>query len=144
MDVNFPAMMKKLWTSLTKGFHKLYRGLLCEKKEGEWELSKGNVAFWIVLWHCMMTWSGKADAAVGKIAETAAKAVGKAAHAAAEEGIAVAGEAGLWDALTDLDVGGPVPQQEYWFLLALLSYATIKHTKGSMTNLMNAVRGNGK
>lgn len=33
------------------------RGLIAERKHGEWELSKGHIAFWIVFFHCIHIWS---------------------------------------------------------------------------------------
>lgn len=40
------------------GFQKCFRGLVAEPREGwGWEISKGNVAFWMVLGHCMFIWS---------------------------------------------------------------------------------------
>lgn len=110
---------------------KCFRGLLMEKKEGGWELSKGNVAFWIVLTHCMMAWSGKATQAVAKVATAAADTV--------DAGTAEAIGSGLLDGLSE--IGGPVPEQEYWFLLALLGYAGVKTTKGGLTNALGALRG---
>ena len=48
-----------IWDKLSLTILKAFRGLICEKKEGGWELSKGNLAFWIVLVHCLMVWSGR-------------------------------------------------------------------------------------
>lgn len=31
---------------------KSFRGLICEKKDGGWELSKGSVMSWLLLWAC--------------------------------------------------------------------------------------------
>ena len=47
----------ELWSKLYTLLLKSFRGLICEKKEGGWELSKGNVAFWVVLVHCMYVWN---------------------------------------------------------------------------------------
>lgn len=36
-----------------QGALKVVRGLIAEKKDGEWEMSKGGVGFWLVLGHLM-------------------------------------------------------------------------------------------
>ena len=142
-------LAKKAWDKLSLGFLKAFRGLLCEKKNGEgWELSKGNCAFWLVLSHSMYVWSGKANKAVGAALETAAKAAGEAAVAAGDvatptsEAVAEAGMLSyIGDMIGSVGVGGGVPDQEFWLLMALLGYATVKHTKGGLTSAMSALRG---
>lgn len=37
-------------------FLRLFRGLFAEVKNGKWEASKANVAFWIVLGICVKVW----------------------------------------------------------------------------------------
>jgi hypothetical protein len=137
----------KLWDKGSMGMLKAFRGLLCEKKDGGWELSKGNTAFWIVLSHCMYVWAGATKAA----AAVTDAAVGAATEAAAAttEAVTSAGEtvadAGMLDSLggmlANVGVGGAVPEQEFWLLMALLGYATVKTTKGGMTGALSAMRG---
>ena len=120
-------MLAQLWMSLNKNVHKLYRGLLCEKKDGEWELSKGNAAFWVVFAHCMYVWShsvGKAMAVVTEVADSAAPEA-----------------ASLLDTVMNMSGGGSVQGQEFWLLTMLLGYATVKQTKGGLANLATAIRG---
>lgn len=80
---------------------KSFRGLICETKDGGWELSKGAVAFWVVLGHCMFVWN--------KIGSTVAQA--------AQEGITAA-----TTMVTKMDVS----DGELYTLWALLSYAGVK------------------
>lgn len=120
--------MKTFYNKLEFVAVKSFRGLLMEKKEGGWEFSKGNVAFWIVLAHCMYVWSGNANVdKVSKMVDEAAEKV----------------DGNLLDTVTgSIGLGGGVPEQEFWFLMFLLGYATVKHTKGGLTNALSAVRGN--
>ena len=49
------------WKKISFAFLKSFRGLICEKKDGGWELSLGRVAFWIVFSHCMYIWNKVGD-----------------------------------------------------------------------------------
>jgi hypothetical protein len=57
-----------VWGKLWVIFQKCFRGLIAEQKDdGSWELSKGNVAFWILLGHCMSVWSKFDPTGVAKL-----------------------------------------------------------------------------
>jgi hypothetical protein len=43
------------------------RGLVAEQKDGHWEASKGNMAFWAILVHAMVTWSNGATVPDGEL-----------------------------------------------------------------------------
>jgi len=143
------SVLSKMYAKFELVFLKAFRGLLMEEKGGGWELSKGNVAFWVVLTHCMYVWSGKAKTeAVGKALETAASAAGTAVTEGANTAVAAVGtasEAGLLDSVVGLvgsvGVGTGVPEQEFWLLMALLGYSTVKTTKGGLSNALGALRG---
>lgn len=141
---NILKVLKKVYATLELVFLKAFRGLLMEKKDGGWELSKGNVAFWMVLAHCMYVWSGNAaGTAVSSALDAAADTAGA---VAVEEVLTEDNNSGLLDTLAEAvgtsGLGSDVSQQEFWLLMALLAYAVTKNTKGSMTNMVATLRGN--
>ncbi len=52
---------KAFFRSIGIAILKSFRGLICETKNGEWELSKGSVAFWVVFIHSMFVWNKVGD-----------------------------------------------------------------------------------
>ncbi len=44
--------LKTAAKALGTWFLKSFRGLVCEKKDGGWELSKGACMSWLLLWGC--------------------------------------------------------------------------------------------
>ena len=55
--------MKNFFNALLRAI----RGAVAEKKHGNWETSKGSVAFWTVFGHCMYVWSQSVITETSKI-----------------------------------------------------------------------------
>lgn len=53
MSEGAKATLKKLGNA----FMKTFRGLIAEKKDGEWEMSKGNCAFWLFNAYMLPMWA---------------------------------------------------------------------------------------
>lgn len=124
--MNWKELSQTVWNKISLAILKAFRGLFCEKKHDGWELSKGNVSFWIVLVHCLIQWSVKTPQIVQDIAGAA---VSMAAPAISEQGMV--------DTL--LSAKGPVSDQEFYLLVLLLGYAVVKQTKGGITSVASAV-----
>ena len=57
--MGFKESTEKVWTALLKSF----RGLICEKKDGGWELSQGRVMAWLIFYKFTEAATGTADSA---------------------------------------------------------------------------------
>ena len=44
------------WHNVKRYALKLFGGLFMELKDGEWTVSKGAVAFWVLFVHCLTVW----------------------------------------------------------------------------------------
>lgn len=107
----------KVWTKISNALLKSFRGLICEKKDGGWELSKGNVAFWIVFGHCLYIWN--------KIGEVSKEATDVLTADGAEQ---------LMETIVKYS---EVSSGELNVLLALLGYAGLKTVKDGVVAWKN-------
>jgi len=114
-----PAPKKTVVQNVWIGFLKSFRGLICEKKDGEWEMSKGNAAFWVVLGHCMWVWNQASN-----VASKATDAITTEGAMAAVAAVAKASD---------------IPEYEFYTLMALLAYAGVKVAKDGMNNVTDIV-----
>ena len=140
-SIDWKSLLNKAWDKVSLAILKAFRGLVCEKKDNGWELSKGNLAFWIVLVHCMMVWNGdhgKVENLMKSAASVATAVATEAIESVSAETVTATDEA-LTTAVESL-IGGPVPDQEFWFLVMLLGYATTKRLANSSVDLMSAFR----
>lgn len=146
MSEGTKEFFKSAWNKISLGMLKAFRGLICEKKEGGWELSRSRVAFWVVFSHCMYVWNSGAKAAKA-VANTAIDAAAATADSGVDIAAAAASEAvGALDSMADtvgtLSMQTGVSEQEFYLLLVLVGYSALKNTRGSITNALGALRGN--
>lgn len=144
MSEGTKAFLKSAWNKISLGTLKAFRGLICEKKDGGWELSLGRVSFWVVFSHCMYVWNSGAHAAKAVVgtAIDAASAVGEAA-VDATSAVGTSAIDTIANTAGALSASSGVPEQEFYLLLTLIGYSAIKVTKGGVTNAISAIRGNG-
>ncbi len=102
------------WKKASLAFLKSFRGLICEKKDGGWELSLGRVAFWVVFGHCMSIWNR-----VGDVTRTVIEPID-----------VVATETVITEHVVEVAESvikfAEVSQSELFVLYALLGYAGVK------------------
>jgi len=126
------------WKKASLAFLKSFRGLICEKKDGGWELSLGRVAFWFVFSHCMFIWNK-----VGDVTKTVLEPVEDTAAAAAT----AATETGVTERVVEVAESvikfADVSQSELYVLFALLGYAGVKITSEMIQGFASAWK-NGK
>lgn len=130
MDLSSISEKFSKWTGSTmKWISKSFRGLLCEKKEGEWELSKGNVSYWIVFgMMCKIWWNHGVQFKMPDLSNL-------------EDAEGVKASLGaMRDVVSQISSASDVPETMLYVWGALLTYATVKATKGGVTNMMAAWR----
>jgi hypothetical protein len=118
------------WHKLGDGVLRTFRGLVYEKKDGAWEISQGRTAFWVVFFHCMHVWNSGVKAAAKAAIDTAT----------ATDQLPAAVES-VSNAISMVSIGNNVPEQEFYLLMALIGYSALKTTKGGVTNMVSAIRG---
>ena len=122
MTENIKSLIKVTWQKVSLAILKSFRGLICEKKDGGWELSTGRISFWIVFSHCMYIWNKVGDT-VKEIMEPAKDVVTETATAVADAPVItekIVEMAELTIKYSD------VSQSELYVLFALLTYAGVK------------------
>lgn len=95
------------WNKISKTF----RGLIAEKKDGEWELSKGNVSYWIVLGFMLKIWNTRPNIE-----------------------IPVENYVEVQNLVSQLSQVSDVPEYMFYAFVMLLSYAGVKLGVGAMGN----------
>jgi hypothetical protein len=130
-------VLKATWKTVSVAVLKSFRGLICEKKDGGWELSLGRVSFWIVFAHCMYIWNK-----VGDITRDVIEPVKDAAAAAADAATASGVPEKVIEVVEVITKQADISQGELYTLFALLGYAGVKVTKEAVVAWKNG-NGNG-
>lgn len=121
------------WKKVSLAILKSFRGLICEKKDGGWELSLGRVSFWIVFSHCMYIWNR-----VGDVVREIVEPIKNEATVAADS-IAVGGVKEEVIQVVEIVVKyAEISQSELYVLFALLGYAGIKLGKDAVQGFATA------
>lgn len=114
------------------GISRSFRGLICEKKDGKWELSKGNVSYWIVFGMMLKIWYNKG-------AQFTMPDLSKFEDAKGMNQALV----GMQDVAAQIAASSDVPESMLYVWGALLGYAMVKTTKGGIARAAAAWKGGG-